>query len=326
MFGWFGKKKEGQNKETEQGQKGMFQRLKEGLKKTRAAISDGIESLVAGKREITEELLDELEEVLYTADLGVPTTTELLRKVRERVARKELSDPSKLKQALKELIKEFLTVPSSGIQSPAINDQKPYVILVIGVNGVGKTTTIGKIAHHVKTAGHKPLLVAGDTFRAAAIEQLEIWGERVGAPVIKQRPGADPSAVVFDALEAAISRGYDVVIADTAGRLHTKYNLMEELQKIHRVCKKKIPQAPHEVLLVLDATTGQNAISQAKTFKEAVGVTGIVLTKLDGTAKGGVVVAVAKELGIPIKWIGIGEKLEDLRPFDPDEFVEAIFD
>lgn len=321
MFGWFKKKKE----EEPQGEqkKGLFERLKQGLSKTREAISHNLDRIVLGKKEITPELLDELEEILYTADLGVSTTEELLRRVREKVRRKELEDASKLKGALKEIMKEILLVERDPVP---LGSEKPLVILVIGVNGVGKTTTIGKIAYQLKKEGYRPLLVAADTFRAAAIEQLEILGERVGAPVIRQKPGADPSAVVFDGLEAAISRGSDVVLIDTAGRLHTKYNLMDELQKISRVAKKRISTAPHEVWLVLDATTGQNAVSQAKTFREAVGVTGIILTKLDGTAKGGVVISIAKELGVPILWIGVGEGMEDLRPFDPEEFVEAIFD
>lgn len=321
MFGWFKKKKE-EEKQGEQ-KKGFFERLKQGLSKTREAISHNLDRIALGRKEITPELLDELEEILYTADLGVSTTEELLKRVREKVRRKELEDPSKLKGALKEIMKEILLVEREPVP---LGSEKPLVILVIGVNGVGKTTTIGKIAYQFKKEGLKPLLVAADTFRAAAIEQLEIWGERVGVPVIRQKSGADPSAVVFDGLEAAINRGSDVVLIDTAGRLHTKYNLMDELQKISRVAKKRIPTAPHEVWLVLDATTGQNAISQAKTFRDAVGVTGIILTKLDGTAKGGVVISIAKELGLPILWIGVGEGLEDLRPFDPEEFVEAIFE
>ncbi|MFN3535449.1 MAG: signal recognition particle-docking protein FtsY, partial [Desulfatiglandales bacterium] len=284
---------------------------------------NNLDRIVLGKKEITPELLDELEELLYTADLGVSTTEELLKRVREKVKRKELEDPSKLKEALKELMRDILLTKHQPLR---LDSEDPFVILVIGVNGVGKTTTIGKLAYYFKNEGYNPLLVAADTFRAAAIEQLEVWGQRVGVPVIRQRLGADPSAVVFDGLEAAVNRKHKVVIIDTAGRLHTKYNLMEELQKIQRVAKKRIPTAPHEVWLVLDATTGQNAISQAKTFREAVGVTGIILTKLDGTAKGGVVISVSKELGIPILWIGVGEGLEDLRPFDPKEFVEAIFD
>lgn len=322
MFSLFGKKEKG-SEEEKRGKKGLFERLRQGLSKTREAISNNLDRIVLGKKEITPELLDQLEELLYTADLGVSTTEELLKKVREKVKRKELEDPSKLKEALKELMRDILV---TRLQPLKLDSEDPFVILVIGVNGVGKTTTIGKLAYYFKNEGYNPLLVAADTFRAAAIEQLEVWGQRVGVPVIRQRLGADPSAVVFDGLEAAVNRRHKVVIIDTAGRLHTKYNLMEELQKIQRVAKKRIPAAPHEVWLVLDATTGQNAISQAKTFREAVGVTGIILTKLDGTAKGGVVISVSKELGIPILWIGVGEGLEDLRPFDPKEFVEAIFD
>jgi len=322
MWGWFGKKQE-KSVPKEEEKKGFFERLKQGLSRTREALSQNLDKIVMGKKEITPELLDELEEALFTADLGVPTTMELIKNVKEKVRRKELNDSSKLKEALKDLMKDILNIER---QSLDLQSKKPFVIMVIGVNGVGKTTTIGKLGHHLKSEGFNPLFVAADTFRAAAIEQLEIWGERVGIPVVKQKPGSDPSAVVYDGLDSAIKRGYDVVLIDTAGRLHTKHNLMEELQKVQRVANKKLEGAPHEVWLVLDATTGQNAISQAKTFKQAVGVTGIILTKLDGTAKGGVVLAILKELQIPILWIGVGEKLEDLRPFDPEEFVEAIFD
>jgi len=322
MFGWFGKKQQ-KSVPREEDRKGFFERLKQGLSRTREAISQNLDRIVMGKKEITPELLDELEEVLFTADLGVSTTMELIQDVKERVKRKELNDSSKLKEALKDLMKNILTIERQPLE---LDSKRPFVIIIIGVNGVGKTTTIGKLGHHLKSEGLNPLFVAADTFRAAAIEQLEIWGERVGIPVIKQKPGADPSAVVYDGLEAAVNRGFDVVLIDTAGRLHTKHNLMDELMKIQRVASKRLEGAPHEVWLVLDATTGQNAISQAKSFKEAMGVTGIILTKLDGTAKGGVVLAIAKELQIPILWIGVGEKLEDLRPFDPEEFVEAIFD
>jgi fused signal recognition particle receptor len=268
--------------------------------------------------------LDDLEELLFTSDLGVATTRELIDLVQEEVARKELDNPEKLKATLKAHIHDFLHVPDVAANRPGPHE--PLVIMVIGVNGVGKTTTIGKAAKNLKDEGKTVMLVAADTFRAAATEQLEIWGQRVGADVIKQAPGADPSAVVFDALSAAMTRHTDIVLIDTAGRLHTKSNLMQELQKVHRVAGRKLPGAPHEVWLVLDATTGQNAISQAEMFHEAMGVTGIILTKLDGTAKGGIVVGISHQLGLPIRYIGIGEKIDDLRPFDASEFVTAIFD
>ncbi len=304
--------------------KGLFQRLREGLSKTRSSFTGRMDRLFLGKKEITEDLLDELEEILFTSDIGVATTQELIDSVREKVARKILKDPEKLKISLKDHILSFLDVPPKEHSKPAPGE--PLVILVIGVNGVGKTTTIGKTAHHFKSEGNNVMLVAADTFRAAAVEQLSIWGERTETDVIKQSTGADPSAVVFDGITAAISRKTDVVLIDTAGRLHTKTNLMEELKKIDRVTSKKLPGAPHEVWLVLDATTGQNAISQAKMFNEAIGVTGIILTKLDGTAKGGIVVGISHQLGIPIKYIGIGEQIDDLRPFEPDDFVKAMFD
>jgi len=265
-----------------------------------------------------------LEEILFTSDIGVATTQELIDSVQEKVARKELKDPEKLKTALKDHMLSFLDVGE--VEHPSPGPGEPLVIMVIGVNGVGKTTTIGKAANRFRSEGKEVLLVAADTFRAAAVEQLTIWGERVGATVIKQDTGSDPSAVAFDALTAAVARKVDVVLIDTAGRLHTKINLMEELQKIHRVIGSKLPGAPHEVWLILDSTTGQNAIAQAKTFNERFGVSSIILTKLDGTAKGGIVVGISRELGIPIKFIGIGEKMDDLRPFNAGDFVQAIFD
>jgi fused signal recognition particle receptor len=253
----------------------------------------------------------------------VATTQELIDDVQEKVARKELKDPEKLIGALRERILEYLQMSPSGHSIP--DPHGPRVIMVIGVNGVGKTTTIAKASHRFKSEGKRVMLVAGDTFRAAAVEQLSIWGERIGAEVVKQKTGADPSAVVFDALAAAQSRKMDVVLIDTAGRLHTQVNLMDELRKIHRVIGRKIPGAPHEVWLVLDATTGQNAISQAELFNDALHITDIILTKLDGTAKGGIVVGISHQLGIPIRFIGIGERMDDLRPFHPQEFVDAIF-
>lgn len=304
--------------------KGLFERLREGLSKTRSAFTGRLDRLFLGKKEITSDLLDELEEILFTSDMGVATTQQLIDSVRERVARRELKDLDRLKEVLRNHIHSFLEV--SPVEHPLPAPGEPLVILVIGVNGVGKTTTIGKAAHFFKSEGKKVMLVAADTFRAAAVEQLVIWGDRVGAEVIRQDTGSDPSAVVFDAITAAISRKFDVVLVDTAGRLHTKTNLMAELEKIHRVSGKKLPGAPHEVWLVLDATTGQNAISQAEMFNKAIGVTGIILTKLDGSAKGGIVVGVSRQFGIPIKYIGVGEKLDDLRPFNAKDFVQAIFD
>jgi len=322
MVRFFGKRE----KEAEplKGEKGLFQRLRLGLSKTRSTLTGRLDRLILGKKEITGDLLEELEEILFTSDIGVATTQELIDLVHEKVAGKELDNPEKLKAVLRERILSFLDVPPVQVPEPATGE--PLVISVIGVNGVGKTTTIGKIAHRFRSEGKKVMLVAADTFRAAAVEQLVIWGDRAGAEVIKQDTGSDPSAVVFDAISAAISRKTDVVLIDTAGRLHTKVNLMEELQKIHRVTGRKLSGAPHEVWLVLDATTGQNAISQAEMFNRALGVTGIILTKLDGTAKGGIVVGISHELKIPIKYIGIGEKVDDLRPFNGGDFVQAMFE
>lgn len=294
--------------------KGIFGRLKEGLFKTRKNLVEKIEGIFAG-RTIDASLLEELEEALIASDIGVKATKEIIQAV-------EKSDQEHFRQSLKEEIRKIL---EKGEASLSINNQKPAVIMVVGVNGSGKTTTIGKLAWRLKNEGKEVFLAAGDTFRAAAVEQLSIWGERAGARVIKHRSGSDPGAVVFDAIQAARSKGVDVVIIDTAGRLHTKVPLMEELKKVKRVTSKELPGSPHEVLLVLDATTGQNAISQAKIFHEAIGVTGIVLTKLDGTAKGGIIIAILKELDIPVKMVGIGEKMEDLRDFDAEEFTEALF-
>ncbi len=300
---------------------GLFKKLKERMEKSRKGFVRQMDELLLGKRTIDPELLDELEELLVMADMGVATVQEIFDQLRSEVDRNELKDPRALRERLKELLLKRLDLQ----KIPLSFHTKPFVILVVGVNGVGKTTTIAKLAYNLKEQGKSVLLVAADTFRAAAIEQLEAWGKRTGVPVIKHKMNADPSAVAFDGMEAALKRGVDVVIVDTAGRLHTKVNLMEELKKIRRVIGKKIPDAPHEVMLVLDATTGQNAISQAKLFNEATQVTGIALTKLDGTAKGGIVVSIASEMGIPIRYIGIGEGMEDLRPFDPKEFVEALF-
>jgi fused signal recognition particle receptor len=300
---------------------GLFKRLKEQMGKTRNGFVRQMDQLLLRRQDIDTELLDELEELLVMADMGVTTVQVIFEKLRVEVKKKELLDPLALRKRLKEQVADLLKVPSNQITwTPS-----PFVVLVSGVNGVGKTTTIAKLAYMLKQEGKNVLIVAADTFRAAAVEQLETWGKRIDVPVIKSCAGSDPSAVTFDGIETAIKRNFDVVLIDTAGRLHTKVNLMEELKKIRRVISKKIKEAPHEVLLVLDATTGQNAISQANLFGEAVGVTGIALTKLDGTAKGGIVVSIADQMQIPIRFIGIGEKMEDLRQFDPEEFVDAIF-
>jgi fused signal recognition particle receptor len=302
--------------------KGFFARLKEGLLKTHQGMVSKIDQLVSVKRKIDDRLLEELEEILITSDIGVKTTRQLLDKVTEKVKRKELEDADHLKKTLQE---EMFLILSRQEKPLEVSSAKPFVIVVIGVNGTGKTTTISKMAQKFKGQGKSVLLAAGDTFRAAAIEQLEIWGQRVGCEVIKHQSGSDPSAVVFDALKAGKARGSDIIIVDTAGRLHTKVNLMEELKKIKRIMARELPGSPHEVLLVLDATTGQNAISQAKIFTKEVGVTGIALTKLDGTAKGGILVSISDELKIPIRYIGIGEKADDLRDFSARDFVDALF-
>jgi fused signal recognition particle receptor len=312
------------NKEEEKKSESLVARLRKGLTKTRSEFSGRLNALLLGKKEINEDLLDELEEILFTSDLGVATTQELIDLVHQGVSRKELDRPDKLKELLREHVQHFLAVSPEDGRGPAPGE--PLVILFIGVNGVGKTTSIGKVAKRFKEEGKSVMLVAADTFRAAAVEQLEIWANRVEADFVSQKEGADPSAVAFDAMAAAISRKTDVVLIDTAGRLHTKSNLMDELKKTHRVVGRKLSGAPHEVWLVLDATTGQNAISQAEIFHESLGVTGIILTKLDGTAKGGIVVGITHQLGLPIRYIGIGEKVDDLRPFDPKEFVDAIFE
>jgi len=296
-----------------------FRRLRQRLQRTREVLGGGLDRLFRGRKVVDAELLEELEELLITADLGVSTSLFLIQALQEKLRRRELAEVERLKAALQAEMVALLTGPAQEDRSA-----RPWVVLLVGVNGVGKTTTIAKLAHRDRHRGLTPMLVAADTFRAAAVEQLEIWGERVGAAVVKQKTGADPAAVVFDGLAAALARGVDTVYLDTAGRLHTKVNLMEELKKIHRTAAKKIPGAPHEVLLILDATTGQNALNQARLFHEAVGVTGLILTKMDGTAKGGVALAVVHETGIPLKYIGVGEAMEDLRPFDAEAFVEAI--
>ncbi|WP_449241297.1 signal recognition particle-docking protein FtsY, partial [Desulfoscipio gibsoniae] len=298
---------------------GLFGKLKDGLSKTRKNFVEKIDAIVTGRKVIDEELYEELEEALIQADVGIDASLELVENLRSEVKKRRIGDPEELRAVLKELIQGILGEETGSIN---IDGERPAVIMVVGVNGVGKTTTIGKLAHYFKESGKSVLLSAADTFRAAAIDQLEIWGNRVGVAVIKHSEGSDPAAVAFDSLQAARARKIDVLIVDTAGRLHTKSNLMEELKKVHRVLGREMPGAPHEVLLVLDATTGQNAISQARLFKEAVGVTGVALTKLDGTAKGGVVIAIKQGLDIPIKMIGVGEGIDDLRPFDAREFAD----
>jgi len=293
--------------------------IRDGLAKTRKNLGDRIGSLVLGEK-IDEAFLDELEEALIASDVGMKTASLVLADLKERFKRNELSSPVQVRERLKQVLFEILAERPASLTLTGA----PSVILVVGVNGTGKTTTIGKLAHRLQGEGKKVMLAAADTFRAAAAEQLMVWGERNGIPVIKHKEGADPGAVAFDALAAAKARGMDVLIVDTAGRLHTKSNLMEELKKIQRILARELPGAPHETLFVLDATTGQNAFAQAKTFHQTIGVTGIVLTKLDGTPKGGIVFAINKELGLPVKFIGIGEGIEDLKDFDPREFVEAL--
>jgi len=301
----------------------LLEKLKAGVQKTRAGLVSALEDALEGKREINAGLLDELEFTLISSDIGVRTTEEILTRIRQRVERHQLNDAAELRGLIREQLLEILAASE---RAPARVTEPPAVILVVGVNGSGKTTTIGKLASRFHAEQRSVLLCAADTFRAAAIEQLEIWGERTGSPVIRQSPGSDPSAVLFDALSSGRARRVDYVIVDTAGRLQTKENLMAELQKMGRTARKVIPDAPHEVLLVLDATTGQNGLEQARKFTETSGVTGIVLTKLDGTAKGGIVVAIARELNLPIRYVGVGEKADDLLPFDAEKFIESLFE
>lgn len=302
-------------------------RLKEGLTKTRENIIAKVQKLITSKSKIDDDLLNNLEEILILGDVGVSTTHKIIENIKMRVKQERYENSTELDRLLREEIQKMLLNGNGSDEAPFIipHTQKPHVIMVVGVNGVGKTTTIGKLAYNYKTAGKKVLIAAADTFRAAANEQLEIWATRAGVDIIQQAHGADPAAVAYDSLKSGIANNVDVMIIDTAGRLHTKVNLMEELKKIKRVLQKLMPEAPHEVFLVLDATTGQNAIQQAKQFTSAVGITGLVLTKLDGTAKGGVVIAVNQELNIPVKFIGVGETIEDLQPFDKKTFVDALF-
>ena len=300
---------------------GFFEKLKNGLFKTKRALFSRIDELLKGFVKIDEDFFEELEEILICADIGAATTEEILDRLRDSVKDNRIKTPEDTKEALKEILTELV-----GEYEPIDLSGKPAVLLIVGVNGVGKTTSIGKISHILKDSGKKVVVAAADTFRAAAADQLTVWCDRAGVDIVKQSAGADPASVVFDAASAAISRKADVLIIDTAGRLHNKKNLMDELGKITRVVAKALPDSKVETLLVLDATTGQNAVIQAKEFKDIAGITGLVLTKLDGTAKGGIVLSIKKELGVPVKYIGVGEKIDDMRPFDPNEFVDALFD
>lgn len=302
----------------------IFSRFKQGLRKTRHQLGEGIARLVLGKKEIDADVLEEIEVALLSADVGVGMTQSIMQDLAAGVQRKELADGAAVLVVLKNKLKETLDPCAQPLTLPT--QTAPFVILLVGVNGAGKTTTIGKLAHLYQSQGKKVMLAAGDTFRAAAVEQLQVWGQRNQISVIAQHTGADSASVIFDALQAATARGMDVLIADTAGRLHTQDNLMTELKKVKRVMQKLDPNAPHEVMLVLDASIGQNALNQARQFNEAVGVTGITMTKLDGTAKGGILFALAHELGLPFRYIGLGEGIDDLRPFDAGQFVDAVFD
>ena len=299
---------------------GLFARLKSGLSKTRQVLTTDIDDLFLGKKLVDDEMLEELEERLITSDMGVQTTMDIMARIAKK--RSRIAGAAQLRDALKEEILAYFDALPETV--PRV-DKPPHVVMVVGVNGVGKTTTIGKLAAHEARKGKKVLIAAADTFRAAAIEQIAIWAERAGADIVRHKDNADPAAVAFDGIDAAISRGSDILFVDTAGRLHTKVNLMEEIKKIQRTLSKRLPEAPHDVLLVLDATTGQNAVSQARLFNEALGITGIALTKLDGSAKGGIVVSICRDLNIPLKYIGVGEGVDDLQDFDPQRFVEALF-
>ncbi|MFO7666916.1 MAG: signal recognition particle-docking protein FtsY [Desulfobacterales bacterium] len=320
-FGWFKRKNDlKEATDNSSGSLNYFKRLRERLSKTRDIFSGGIEKIFSGKKHIDDNLLEELEELLITSDIGVQTANDLIQCISKISS--EISGPDQIKDILKNEIMSLFDSNTSRLKASV---SRPHVIMVVGVNGVGKTTTIGKLATKFAASGNKVLIAAADTFRAAAVEQLTIWAERAGAEIVKHKDKSDPAAVAYDGIEAASARNIDVVIVDTAGRLHTKTNLMEELKKIKRSISKKMPDAPHEILLVLDATTGQNSISQAKLFNEALGITGIALTKLDGTAKGGIVVSICNTFKLPIQYIGIGEGIDDLQDFDPEVFVNALF-
>jgi fused signal recognition particle receptor len=301
----------------------VFEKIKQAVRQTQENFTEKVQDLVVGRKEIDPDMLDELEAIMIGADIGVTTTEEILDSIRDQVTRKTLEDPGQLRSAIKAELRKILSINDTAPKE--IADSGPFVILMVGVNGVGKTTTIGKLANRFRSEGKSVMLCAADTFRAAAIEQLEVWSTRSNVPLIKQKPGADPSAVLYDGLQSAKAKKIDVMIVDTAGRLHTKHNLMSELEKMTRIAKREVAGAPHEVLLVLDATTGQNGLTQAKEFTKSAGVTGLVLTKLDGTAKGGVVTAIARELKIPIRFVGVGEKIDDLVEFSADDFVESLF-
>jgi fused signal recognition particle receptor len=303
---------------------GFFSKLKAAVAATKSNLVARIEDVIQGKKEIDANLLDELESVLIGSDIGIETTNELLAKIRNQVSRHQLSDPAQLRVMIKGELRIILDSVSGPLDAKTVNG--PWVVMVVGVNGVGKTTTIGKLANLCVRDEKKVLVCASDTFRAAAIEQLEIWGARAGVSVIRQKPGADPSAVLFDAIASAKSRGIDILIVDTAGRLHNKANLMAELEKMRRIAAREIPSAPHEVLLVIDATTGQNGLAQAREFTKSAGVTGIVLTKLDGTAKGGVVISIVRDLKLPVRYVGIGEKIDDLIEFSSEQFIDSLFE
>lgn len=319
MFGF--KKDKTENKQAETS-KGFWQRLKSGLTRTRDGLTSGLASLVSGKKAIDDEILEEIEMRLLMADVGIEATQDIIENLTERVERKQLADLDALLQALRSDMLDLLQPSAKPLVLP--EDTQPYVIMMVGINGAGKTTTIGKLAKKFQNEGKKVMLAAGDTFRAAAVEQLQTWGERNQVPVVAQQRNADPASVVYDAMEAAKARAMDVLILDTAGRLHTQTNLMEELKKMHRVAKKVDVDAPHEVMLVIDGGIGQNALNQAQQFHEAVNLNGITLTKLDGTAKGGIVFAIAKKTGLPIRFIGVGEAIDDLRVFDAEDFVDAL--
>jgi fused signal recognition particle receptor len=301
----------------------VFEKIKQAVTQTKENFTGRIQDLVQGKKAIDAEMLDELEAIMIGADIGVNTTKQILDSIRDQVTRQTLKDPAELRMALKEELRKILNI--NYVPPTQVEEGNPFVIVMVGVNGVGKTTTIGKLANRFKKSGKSVMLCAADTFRAAAVEQLEIWAKRSDVPLVRQHAGADPSAVLFDALQSAKAKKIDYVIVDTAGRLHTKNNLMAELEKMTRIARREIPGAPHEVLLVLDATTGQNGLIQAKEFTKTAGVTGLVLTKLDGTAKGGVVTAIAKDLKIPIRFVGVGEQIDDLIEFSADDFVESLF-